>query len=324
MPTRRPLLAAALALLLLTVPAAPLPGASRALAQANVPLQPGQVAARSIDVFGYLPYWEIDSSIDAYLRYDVLDTIALFGVTFRADGSFNTTDASYATVTGTTAATIIQHAHAAGDRVVMTFESFNADHNAQFLSDPQAPEHVHHERHRAAPAARRGRAEHRHRGTLGHLLRRVRRLRGGRSDGRADVRPGRTGERGDQLEHQRREDGGGRGGERRRSHLPDGLRVPRREQQPGGQHRSPGHGVGQPEPDLEPGPVRRRRGARPEADPGPPPVRPPVAHGHLGLRERPPAGGGVRGRRTGLRQGPARSRRRTCRCGTTRSSSRWC
>ncbi len=138
MPTRRPLLAAALALLLLAAPAAPIPGPSRVLAQVNLPLQPGQVAARSIDVFGYLPYWEIDSSTDAYLRYDVLDTIALFGVAFRADGSFNTTDPSYRTVTSTTAATIIQHAHAAGDRVVMTFESFNADHNAQFLSDPQA------------------------------------------------------------------------------------------------------------------------------------------------------------------------------------------
>ncbi len=138
MPTRRPLLAAALALLLLAAPATPIPSVSRVLAQVNVPLQPRQVAARSIDVFGYLPYWEIDSSTDAYLRYDVLDTIALFGVAFRADGSFNTTDPSYKTVTGTTAATVIQHAHAAGDRVVITFESFNADHNAQFLSDPQA------------------------------------------------------------------------------------------------------------------------------------------------------------------------------------------
>ena len=138
MPTRRSLLAAALALLVLVAPAAPLPGASPVLAQANVPLQQGQVAARSVDVFGYLPYWKIDSSIDSYLRYDVLDTIALFGVTFRADGSFNTTDPSYKTVTGSTAATVIQHAHAAGDRVVITFESFNADHNAQFLANPDA------------------------------------------------------------------------------------------------------------------------------------------------------------------------------------------
>ncbi len=138
MPNRRPLLAAALALTLLAAPEAPIAGASVVLAQSNTPLQSGQLAGRSIDVFGYLPYWEIDSTVDAYLRYDVLDTIALFGVAFRTDGSLNTADASYKAVTGPTAAAIVQHAHAAGDRVVMTFESFNADHNAQFLSDPHA------------------------------------------------------------------------------------------------------------------------------------------------------------------------------------------
>jgi spore germination protein YaaH len=138
MPTRHPLLAAALALLVLAAPTAPIGGPSLVVAQANAPLQPSQVAQRSIDIFGYLPYWEIDSSTDAYLRYDVVNTIALFGVAFRADGSFNTTDPSYQTVTGATAATVIQHAHAAGDRVVITFESFNADHNAQFLSNPLA------------------------------------------------------------------------------------------------------------------------------------------------------------------------------------------
>ena len=138
MPNRRPLLAAALALILLAAPEAPITGASVVLAQSDTPLQAGQLAARSIDVFGYLPYWEIDSTVDAHLRYDVINTIALFGVAFRTDGSLNTTDASYRAVTGPTAAAIVQHAHVAGDRVVMTFESFNADHNAQFLSDPQA------------------------------------------------------------------------------------------------------------------------------------------------------------------------------------------
>ena len=138
MPIRRTLLAALLALAVVALPSAPRPGPGVALAQANTPLAPGAVAKRAIDVFGYLPYWEIDSKVDAYLRYDVLSTIALFGVAFRPDGSFNTTDSSYATVTGSTAATIIAHAHAAGVRVVITFESFNADRNAQFLQDPEA------------------------------------------------------------------------------------------------------------------------------------------------------------------------------------------
>ncbi len=135
---RRPLLASALALALLVTPGVRPSPPTRVLAQTNAPLQPGQVASRTIDVFGYLPYWELDSTTDAYLPYDVLDTIALFGVTFRTDGSLNTTDAGYRAVTSDPAATIIQHAHAVGDRVIVTFESFNADHNAQFLSDPRA------------------------------------------------------------------------------------------------------------------------------------------------------------------------------------------
>lgn len=138
MTSRRSLPAAALAILLVASAAVPRAAPRQALAQSNVPLTVPQVAHRSIDVFGYLPYWEIDSTVDAYLRYDVLDTIALFGISFRTDGSFITPDPGYTAVTGSTAATIIGHAHAAGVRVAVTFESFDADHNAQFLSDPRA------------------------------------------------------------------------------------------------------------------------------------------------------------------------------------------
>jgi spore germination protein YaaH len=138
MSVRRLLVAPALAIVMLAGQVGPTTAPRQALAQSNVPLQATQVARRSVEVFGYLPYWEIDSTVDAYLRYRVLSTIALFGVAFRADGSLNTTDSSYRIVTGSTAATVIRHAHAAGVRVVMTFESFNADHNAQFLSDTKA------------------------------------------------------------------------------------------------------------------------------------------------------------------------------------------
>ncbi len=137
----RSLMASALSALILAAtlasPAAA-PAVQRALAEPvrPVPLGPGLAAPRaSGDVFGYLPCWEVDDGTDAYLRYDLLSTIALFGVAFRPDGSFNTTDAGYTMVTGSRAATILQHAHAAGTRVVVSFESFNATKNAQFLGD---------------------------------------------------------------------------------------------------------------------------------------------------------------------------------------------
>lgn len=105
----------------------------------DAPLSTGQLAHRlSADVYGYLPYWEIDSGTDAYLRYDYLTDIALFSIGFDASGAISTTATGYPTVTGSTAATITAHAHAAGVRVDMTVTSFGYAKNAAFFSAPDA------------------------------------------------------------------------------------------------------------------------------------------------------------------------------------------
>lgn len=101
------------------------------------PLAPDQIAKRAAgDVFGFLPYWEIDDTIDGYLRYDLLSTIAFFGVGLDADGSLITGQPGYKAYLGDTATAIIEHAHAGGVRAVITFEAFNLDRNAAFLQDP--------------------------------------------------------------------------------------------------------------------------------------------------------------------------------------------
>ena len=109
---------------------------------AQVPLAPltaDQVSHRlTREVFGYLPYWELNSGIDAYLRYDLLSTIAFFGVGIKADGSLDTTTAGYKAYVSDLATQIIENAHAAGVRTVITFQSFGTTKNAAFFSDAAA------------------------------------------------------------------------------------------------------------------------------------------------------------------------------------------
>ena len=103
------------------------------------PLSPSQFAHRlSSEVYGYLPYWEINSTTDAYLRYDLLSDIAVFSVGLTADGLIDQTATGYARVTGPTTATVIQHAHASGVRVDLTLTSFGQAKNAAFFASDSA------------------------------------------------------------------------------------------------------------------------------------------------------------------------------------------
>ena len=116
----------------------PAAGSSRdgAARDAPAPLPADRAGARlSREVFGYLPYWELDAGTDAYLRYDLLTTIAFFGVGYGADGALITGAPGYRAYMSDRATAIIEHAHAAGVRTVITFQSFDAARNAAFLSD---------------------------------------------------------------------------------------------------------------------------------------------------------------------------------------------
>ena len=103
------------------------------------PLTAAQLAHRlSAEVYGYVPYWRLDSGTDAYLRYDLLTDLALFSVGVNSSGAIDTTATGYSRVTGANATTIVANAHAAGVRVDMTFTSFGLAKNAAFFSDATA------------------------------------------------------------------------------------------------------------------------------------------------------------------------------------------
>src|SRR4051812_10728849 len=79
----------------------------------------------SHQVYGYLPYWELNDQTAKRLRYDLLTTIALFGIGIKASGDLDRTTPGYHAYTGRDAITVINAAHTHGVRVVPTFQLFD-------------------------------------------------------------------------------------------------------------------------------------------------------------------------------------------------------
>jgi hypothetical protein len=95
------------------------------------------------EVFGFLPYWLLDAQVVDDLRYDQVSTIALFGVGIAKNGALRTKLPGYRAYTGELAADLTERAHAAGVRVVPTFQLFDRGDlptMTAFLGDPKAQE----------------------------------------------------------------------------------------------------------------------------------------------------------------------------------------
>ena len=82
-------------------------------------------APLSQQVYGYLPYWQLNATTAGRLRYDLLTTIALFGIGITDKGDVDTTTPGYAAYLGGNAIAVINAAHLRGVRVVPTFQLFD-------------------------------------------------------------------------------------------------------------------------------------------------------------------------------------------------------
>jgi spore germination protein YaaH len=91
-------------------------------------LIPRNTARRSLthQVFGYLPYWRLDSTTAGQLQYELLSTIGLFGIGIKNSGDLDTAWVGYREYVGADAAAVTNAAHAAGVRVVPTFQLFDS------------------------------------------------------------------------------------------------------------------------------------------------------------------------------------------------------
>ena len=88
------------------------------------------------EVYGFVPYWEMDDSIAEHLRATDATTIALFSVTHNGKGAIAATQKGDRTISGPIGRQIIADAHALGRRVDVAWTSFGqAKNHKLFASD---------------------------------------------------------------------------------------------------------------------------------------------------------------------------------------------
>jgi hypothetical protein len=90
------------------------------------------------EVYGYLPYWEMDATIGAHLATTQLTTLALFSVTNRTSGALDTGQNGYKRITGVLGGQLVGEAHGRGVRVELVFTSFGATHNKRLFGGSTA------------------------------------------------------------------------------------------------------------------------------------------------------------------------------------------
>ena len=71
-------------------------------------------------VFGFLPYWVLNATDLQWMRYDLVSTIAYFGVAARSDGTLATNTTGWSAWNSSFMTSVINAAHRRGDRVVLT------------------------------------------------------------------------------------------------------------------------------------------------------------------------------------------------------------
>ncbi len=98
-------------------------------ASAGPPPPPGH------ELYGFVPYWEMDEGIVAHLADTPLSTIGLFSVTHGADGSLRTSAPGYRAITGDVGRRIVDAAHKRNTRVELVYSSFGVGRNRKLLEN---------------------------------------------------------------------------------------------------------------------------------------------------------------------------------------------
>ena len=94
------------------------------------------------EVYGFVPYWEIDDTIAAHLRATDTTTVALFSVTHTSSGAIADDQNGYRAITGPIGRRIIADAHAANRRVDVTWTSFGRPKNDRLFASPKLQDAV--------------------------------------------------------------------------------------------------------------------------------------------------------------------------------------
>jgi spore germination protein YaaH len=144
--TRRPLVAAILAALAITTAfvfavSRPAPPGTNPTAS-GPDLGPKGAAIRSAfpipvpghEVYGFLPYWEMDEGIADHLATTDLTTLALFSVTHKKNGALAPGERGYKKIDGPIGRRLVAEAHERGVRVEIVYTSFGRAKNGAFFT----------------------------------------------------------------------------------------------------------------------------------------------------------------------------------------------
>ena len=86
------------------------------------------------EVFGFLPYWMLDASDLQWMQYQLVSTIAFFGVAAKPDGTLATYATGWTAWYSAAMTNVINAAHARGVKVVLTVTMMAYDGGAQQAS----------------------------------------------------------------------------------------------------------------------------------------------------------------------------------------------
>lgn len=111
----------------------PSDGAGASTTASDPTPSPTPVPPPGHELYGFVPYWEMDDTLAAHVEVTPLSTVALYSVTNTATGTINTTQTGYARITGDVSAAIILAAHRHGTRVDLVFTSFGTAKNTSFF-----------------------------------------------------------------------------------------------------------------------------------------------------------------------------------------------
>jgi spore germination protein YaaH len=118
----------AVALLVITPLAPGGPMAAPVARAADPGIEPRVKGIAPLDrqVYGFLPYWRLDSGTVDRLNYNLVSTIAFFGLGIKKDGNIDTAWRGYTAYLSANAIAVTNAAHAKGVRVVPTFQLFDS------------------------------------------------------------------------------------------------------------------------------------------------------------------------------------------------------
>jgi spore germination protein YaaH len=89
------------------------------------------------EVYGFVPYWEMDDTIADHIAATDLTTLGLFSVTHKRNGTIDK-QTGLQRIEGDIGRAMIRAAHDRGTRVEIVYTSFGTTKNRRFYDDPKA------------------------------------------------------------------------------------------------------------------------------------------------------------------------------------------